>query len=155
VYQPLLDRGIEELSTGGENGEEEVMAATITDLPCALWEGLWDSLVYEDNIKNKLLNYIYSTLLLSDAGVDCEFMGCVITSTDNFPPLDNIVSWNRSVHLLTIDITLKHNLKCCLIAWAVSFPNYFPVLFATFAFVAQGPERRAFAGRLLRNLAYD
>lgn len=50
------------------------MTATVTDLPCVLWEGLWDSLIYEDNIKGKLLNYIYSTLLLSDAGVDCEYL---------------------------------------------------------------------------------
>jgi hypothetical protein len=72
VYQPFLENGMAEISAGGEDGEEEVMAATVADLPCAVWEGLWESLIYAGNIKGKLLNYIYSTLLLSDAGVDCK-----------------------------------------------------------------------------------
>ena len=37
-----------------------------------------DSLIYPGNIKLKLLNYIYATLVFSDADVDF-----------------NIVSWNR------------------------------------------------------------
>jgi hypothetical protein len=37
-------------------------------------------LIYGDDVKNKLLNYIYTTLLFSDANVDF-----------------NIVTWNRSV----------------------------------------------------------
>lgn len=41
-----------------------------------------DSLIYEDNIKTSLLNYISTTLLFSDAKVDF-----------------NLVSWNRLVLL--------------------------------------------------------
>lgn len=41
-----------------------------------------DSLIYGDDVKNKLLNYIYTTLLFSDANVDF-----------------NVVTWNRSVFL--------------------------------------------------------
>ena len=37
-----------------------------------------DSLIYTDDIKNRLLNYIYTTLLFSDANVDF-----------------NVVTWNR------------------------------------------------------------
>lgn len=43
---------------------------------------MWDSLIYGDDVKNKLLNYIYTTLLFSDANVDF-----------------NVVTWNRSVFL--------------------------------------------------------
>jgi len=41
-----------------------------------------DSLIYPDDVKSKLLNYIYATLVFSDAGIDF-----------------NIVSWNRVVLL--------------------------------------------------------
>jgi hypothetical protein len=34
--------------------------------------GLWDSLIYADGIKMKLLDYIHATLVFSDASVDCE-----------------------------------------------------------------------------------
>lgn len=58
------------------------MAATIRDLPSAELDGLWGSLVYPDDVKPRLLSYIYTTLLLSDANVDF-----------------NIVTWNRCVRL--------------------------------------------------------
>ncbi|KNZ74410.1 Thyroid receptor-interacting protein 13 [Termitomyces sp. J132] len=58
------------------------MAASVCELPNSTWEGLWDSLIYADDIKLKLLDYIHATLLLSDANVDF-----------------NLVSWNRVVLL--------------------------------------------------------
>lgn len=73
------------------------MAATVRELPSRDMDGLWDrysgritlacvhelirylsSLIYPDDVKPKLLNYIYTTLLFSDANVDF-----------------NIVTWNR------------------------------------------------------------
>ena len=30
------------------------------------------SLIYDDDVKPKLLNYLYTTFLFSDADVDCE-----------------------------------------------------------------------------------
>jgi hypothetical protein len=59
---------------GSGTDAEEVMAATVCELPNRSWEGLWDSLIYADNIKMKLLNYIHATLVFSDAGVDCEYI---------------------------------------------------------------------------------
>ncbi|KIM91051.1 hypothetical protein PILCRDRAFT_162053 [Piloderma croceum F 1598] len=83
VYQPSDGGDDEEFSNGPRDGEgEEVMAASACELPCVGWDGLWDSLVYSDNIKLKLLDYIHATLVLSDANVDF-----------------NIVSWNRVVLL--------------------------------------------------------
>ena len=73
MYQPCDAESEEEFSNGAGDGEgEEVMAATACELPCIAWDGLWDSLIYADNIKLKLLDYIHATLVLSDANVDCE-----------------------------------------------------------------------------------
>lgn len=77
------------------------MAASVRELPSREMDGLWDryvvqseqctqlgrelkfaafSLIYPDDVKPRLLNYIYTTLLFSDANVDF-----------------NIVTWNRYV----------------------------------------------------------
>lgn len=69
---------------------DDSSAASVSDLPNQSLEGLWDRLVYDphyaaiisisikhlrslmypDEIKPRLLNYIYATLLFSDANVD-------------------------------------------------------------------------------------
>lgn len=74
VYQPSDSDSFEEFSNAGE-GDEETMAASVCELPNRSWEGLWDSLVYADDIKMKLLDYIHATLVFSDACVDCM---CVV-----------------------------------------------------------------------------
>lgn len=81
VYQPPADSTVTEFSTSAESedtGESDVPAASIVELPSRSLEGVWDSLIYDEDVKNKLLGYIYSTLLFSDAMVDF-----------------NIVTWNR------------------------------------------------------------
>ncbi|EMD40552.1 hypothetical protein CERSUDRAFT_44562 [Gelatoporia subvermispora B] len=83
VYQPSEDDAFEELASGGGRGDsEEVNAASVCELPSASWEGLWESLIYADDVKSKLLDYIYATVVFSDADVDF-----------------NVVSWNRVVLL--------------------------------------------------------
>jgi pachytene checkpoint protein 2 len=80
-------------------GEDEVMAANDTVLPAQKWEGLWESLVYSDDIKTRLLDYIYTSFIFSDADVDRE---CNFTFTSQTPQklnTDHIVSWNRLVLL--------------------------------------------------------
>lgn len=49
------------------------MAATVCELPSRMWDGLWDSLIFSDDTKSRLLDYIYATVLFSDADVDCEY----------------------------------------------------------------------------------
>lgn len=74
VYQPSDSDAFEELASGSGRGDgEEVMAASVCELPSLGWEGLWESLIYSDDIKSKLLDYIYATVVFSDADVDCEF----------------------------------------------------------------------------------
>ena len=71
VYQPSQD-AFEEYSNsaGPRDQDDDTMAATVCELPNRHYVGLWDSLIYAGNIKMKLLDYIYATLLLSDANID-------------------------------------------------------------------------------------
>ncbi|KAI5451283.1 hypothetical protein NCC49_001879 [Naganishia albida] len=85
VYQPSSRNNVDEFAatTGDEDDDEtNVMAASVRELPSREMDGLWDSLIYPDDVKPRLLNYIYTTLLFSDANVDF-----------------NIVTWNRVVLL--------------------------------------------------------
>ncbi|KZT12967.1 P-loop containing nucleoside triphosphate hydrolase protein [Laetiporus sulphureus 93-53] len=82
VYQPSDADAFEEFASGSRGDGEEVMAASVCELPSMAWEGLWESLIYTDDIKSKLLDYIYATVVFSDADVDF-----------------NVVSWNRVVLL--------------------------------------------------------
>jgi hypothetical protein len=71
VFQPYSDDTYDEC-TGGGDGEEDVVSATVTEMPSRSLEGLWESLIYSDGVKSKLLDYIYATIAFSDADVDCE-----------------------------------------------------------------------------------
>ncbi|KAF8665560.1 hypothetical protein AX16_000019 [Volvariella volvacea WC 439] len=82
VYQPSQSELFEDFFTDARDEGEETMAASTCELPNKGLEGLWDSLIYTDDIKLKLLDYIHATLILSDADVDF-----------------NLVSWNRVVLL--------------------------------------------------------
>ncbi|XP_033708616.1 pachytene checkpoint protein 2 homolog isoform X1 [Tursiops truncatus] len=68
-----------------ENLEEEtenIVAANHWVLPAAEFHGLWDSLVYDVEIKSHLLDYVMTTLLFSDKNVD-----------------STLITWNRVVLL--------------------------------------------------------
>jgi hypothetical protein len=72
VYQPNDADGFEDFASGGSGGEgDEVLAASMLELPSSLLDGLWDSLIFPDDTKQRLLDYIYATVLFSDADVDC------------------------------------------------------------------------------------
>jgi hypothetical protein len=75
VYQPADTDSYEEFTntTGTRQDDDETMAATVCELPNRGMEGLWSSLIYADDIKMKLLDYIHATLVFSDANVDCAF----------------------------------------------------------------------------------
>jgi hypothetical protein len=75
VYQPADTDSFEEFtnSSGTRQDDDETMAATVCELPNRGLEGLWSSLIYADDIKMKLLDYIHATLVFSDANVDCVF----------------------------------------------------------------------------------
>ncbi|GAA5858012.1 hypothetical protein JCM5353_008163 [Sporobolomyces roseus] len=85
IYQPPSSSNVTEFATSpqaDEDGDSDVPAASVLELPSLSLEGIWDSLIYEGQVKEKLLGYIYSTMLFSDASIDF-----------------NIVTWHRLVLL--------------------------------------------------------
>ncbi|XP_073486775.1 pachytene checkpoint protein 2 homolog isoform X3 [Aquarana catesbeiana] len=76
---------LNEEGPSSENLEEEngdLVAADHWILPAAEFHGLWESLIYDIEIKSNLLDYVTTTLLFSDKNVD-----------------SNLIAWNRVVLL--------------------------------------------------------
>eukprot|EP00092_Neocalanus_flemingeri_P022459 GFUD01024357.1.p1 GENE.GFUD01024357.1~~GFUD01024357.1.p1 ORF type:complete len:441 (+),score=191.72 GFUD01024357.1:70-1392(+) len=59
-----------------QEGEEEVPAAQHWILPNQDFQGVWENLVYDTNIKLDLLRFVSTSLLLSDKGVDPNIVCC-------------------------------------------------------------------------------
>ncbi|XP_022198179.2 pachytene checkpoint protein 2 homolog [Nilaparvata lugens] len=71
------------ITTSGEGGSsEERPAFNHWILPSADFDSLWDNLIYDCNIKEKLLNYAETTMFFSEHKLD-----------------PNIITWNRLVLL--------------------------------------------------------
>ncbi|XP_072268144.1 pachytene checkpoint protein 2 homolog isoform X1 [Pyxicephalus adspersus] len=65
-----------------EEENEDLVAAYHWILPAVEFHGLWESLIYENEIKSNLLDYVTTTLLFSDKNVN-----------------SNLIAWNRVVLL--------------------------------------------------------
>jgi len=59
-----------------QEGEEEVPAAQHWILPNQEFQGVWENLVYDTNIKRDLLRFVSTSLVLSDQGVDQNIVCC-------------------------------------------------------------------------------
>ncbi|CAG8642192.1 11414_t:CDS:10, partial [Funneliformis caledonium] len=77
IYQLNEDDAIEEYQD-----DENLLTAHHWDLPARALDGLWDNLIFDENIKTRLLEYVFTTMLFSDRKVNT-----------------NIISWNRVVLL--------------------------------------------------------
>eukprot|EP00051_Salpingoeca_urceolata_P004743 m.67330 g.67330 ORF g.67330 m.67330 type:complete len:432 (-) comp13823_c0_seq2:257-1552(-) len=77
-----LQTGCANLETDAAEGDEVITAATHWLLPNEEYHGLWQSLVYDSGIQQRLLRYAEAALLFSDKGVD-----------------NKLVAWNRVVLL--------------------------------------------------------
>ncbi|XP_043921074.1 pachytene checkpoint protein 2 homolog [Protopterus annectens] len=62
--------------------EENLIAANHWLLPAVEFNGLWESLVYDNEVKSQLLEYVATAILFSDRNVD-----------------SNLIAWNRVVLL--------------------------------------------------------
>ncbi|KAI8604789.1 pachytene checkpoint protein 2 [Dissophora ornata] len=82
VYQLHKEGAVEEHAETGPDGEESVMMAHHWTLPCEDFEGIWDSLIYDDQIQTKLLEYVRTAILFSNKNVNPD-----------------LISWNRVVLL--------------------------------------------------------
>ena len=58
-----------------QEGEEEIPAAQHWVLPNSEFQGVWENLIYDTDIKNELIKFVGTSLLLSDKGVD----SCIVT----------------------------------------------------------------------------
>lgn len=81
-----LNYHVYQLQEGGpgleELGDEDLAAASHWIMPSRDFDGLWESLVFDEDIKTKLLSYAATTLLFTDKNIDT-----------------NIISWNKVVLL--------------------------------------------------------
>ncbi|CAG8514234.1 7021_t:CDS:10 [Ambispora leptoticha] len=77
VYQLEEEGAVDEFQE-----EENVLTAHHWELPSRALEGLWDNLIFDNNVKTRLIEYISTTVLFSDRNIN-----------------PNIISWNRVVLL--------------------------------------------------------
>ncbi|KAG0318094.1 Pachytene checkpoint protein 2, partial [Dissophora globulifera] len=78
VYQLHDQEAVEEYGDMGPGGEEPAMMAHHWTLPCEDLEGIWETMVFDDQIQSRLLEYVHTAMLFSDKSVNT-----------------NLVSWNR------------------------------------------------------------
>ena len=57
-------------------GEEEVPASQHWIMPNREFQGLWENLIYDTEIKSELPRFVKTSLLLSDKGVDPNVITC-------------------------------------------------------------------------------
>jgi len=59
-----------------QEGEEEIPAAQHWLLPNVEFQGAWENLIYDTDIKSELVRFVSTSLLLSDRGVDAGIVTC-------------------------------------------------------------------------------
>lgn len=64
----------DEQSDSEENNAHSL--AQVSELPCAELEGLWDTLVFDDDIKGMLLRYVSTATLFAEMKVDANLISC-------------------------------------------------------------------------------
>ena len=84
VFKTTDEEPIEESTDENDEGSnsEDIVACKQWALPNVSFDGLWESLIFDENVKHNLLEYASTTMLFSDSGVD-----------------QNLISWNRVVLL--------------------------------------------------------
>ncbi|KAJ3139410.1 Pachytene checkpoint protein 2 [Physocladia obscura] len=66
----LLDSDCHSLIDADDDFDNTASATTAMSLPSPTLEGLWESLVFEDNILMKLLNYVSTSVLFADKAIN-------------------------------------------------------------------------------------
>ena len=78
----MYDEEAAEETAGGEGDDEGSVAFQMFLLPAREFEGLWETLMYETDIKERLLRYVATAMRFSEMGIDSR-----------------VISWNRVVLL--------------------------------------------------------
>ncbi|KAF5290495.1 hypothetical protein FQA39_LY03599 [Lamprigera yunnana] len=71
-----VDKNGEHMEIHCDGDDETVQLAVVRLLPSEEYIRLWESLIYESNIKENLLNYAKTSILYSEKGVDCNIINC-------------------------------------------------------------------------------
>uniref|UniRef100_A0A7E4VST0 AAA domain-containing protein n=1 Tax=Panagrellus redivivus TaxID=6233 RepID=A0A7E4VST0_PANRE len=61
-------------SVATEDTESATVASHHWELPCKAFDDLWENLIFDDNIKNELLSFVYALLKLSDRGANSNIL---------------------------------------------------------------------------------
>lgn len=64
----------QEISADEASQEENTIGSRHWELPCSEFDQIWENLVFDDNIKNELLSYVYAILKISDRGANLSIL---------------------------------------------------------------------------------
>ncbi|KAI3620434.1 hypothetical protein CBS9595_002401 [Malassezia furfur] len=78
IYRPCPTDNVDEFGVGDADsqGTDNSVAATLTELPSRTLDGVWETLVYNDDVKARLLHYIYTTMQFAASGIDANIITC-------------------------------------------------------------------------------
>ncbi|KAJ3036167.1 Pachytene checkpoint protein 2 [Rhizophlyctis rosea] len=109
VYQLSEQERSEEI-----NEEEKIMTFNHWLLPSRELHGLWDSLVFEEEIQSRLLDYVYTSMIFADKGIDSNIISVNRVALFHGPPESGklVMKMFQKIHSLAED---EESFVCVLI----------------------------------------
>ena len=107
----------EEGAADADEGEDGVSSYREYELPAREFHGLWDSLIYSGDIKQRLLTYAGTALFFSDRKVDTQLVSFNRTALLHGPPGTGKTSMWATAHALQL-IQVKWE-ACIVVIWAM------------------------------------
>ncbi|CAI4221302.1 unnamed protein product [Auanema sp. JU1783] len=67
-YRPCEDGALAQQVAVNGDDDEAAVGSQLWNLPCIEFESIWENLIYDTNLKNDVMSYVYSLVLLSEKG---------------------------------------------------------------------------------------